>query len=141
MATFWQKNAITFDQKEIERKKIYLFNMKFRCASNAAIKNVKIARKKITFFSKIFSTKCQKYKFLENITYIFWFWKFFPSFWLLVYLFRSNNKAMNQLFPTSCWIHKKLWKSCQLYILRPPLQKIFRHTVLNYFLGKVTNAQ
>ena len=31
--------------------------MKFRCASNAAIKNVKIARKKINFFSKIFSTK------------------------------------------------------------------------------------
>ena len=37
--------------------------MKFRCASNAAIKNVKIARKKINFFSKIFSTKsplCRK---------------------------------------------------------------------------------
>ena len=31
--------------------------MKFCCASNAAIKNVKIARKKINFFSKIFSTK------------------------------------------------------------------------------------
>ena len=31
--------------------------MKFRCASNATIKNVKIARKKINFFSKIFSTK------------------------------------------------------------------------------------
>ena len=29
--------------------------MKFRCASNGAIKNVKIARKKINFFSKIFS--------------------------------------------------------------------------------------
>ena len=28
--------------------------MKFRCASNAAIKNVKIARKKINFFSKYF---------------------------------------------------------------------------------------
>ena len=28
--------------------------MKFRCASNAAIKNVKIARKKLTFFSKYF---------------------------------------------------------------------------------------
>ena len=23
----------------------------------------------------------------------------------------------------------------------PPSKKIFRHTVLNYFLGKVTNAQ
>ena len=31
--------------------------MKFRCASSAAIKNVKIAREKINFFSKIFSTK------------------------------------------------------------------------------------
>ena len=31
--------------------------MKFRCASNASIKNVKIARKKINFFPKIFSTK------------------------------------------------------------------------------------
>ena len=31
--------------------------MKFCCASNAAIKNVKIARKKPNFFSKIFSTK------------------------------------------------------------------------------------
>ena len=54
---FLTKNAETFDQKEIERKKIYLVGMKFRCASNAAIKNVKIARKKIDFFSKIFSTK------------------------------------------------------------------------------------
>ena len=149
---FLTKNAITFDQKEIERKKLYLVGMKFRCASNAAIKNVKIARKKINFFSKIFSTKSpfkKKYRFLENIRYIFRFWRFFPSFWLLIYLFRSNNKAMNELFPTSCWIHEKLWKSCQLHILRPPLQpnhdppskNFFCHTVLNYFLGKVTNAQ
>ena len=29
--------------------------MKFRCASNAAIKNVKIARKKSTFFQNIFN--------------------------------------------------------------------------------------
>ena len=36
--------------------------MKFCCASNAAIKNVKIARKKITFFPKIFSTKSPFYK-------------------------------------------------------------------------------
>ena len=28
--------------------------MKFRCASNAAIKNIKIARKKSTFFPKYF---------------------------------------------------------------------------------------
>ena len=40
---FLTKNAITFDQKEIERKNIYLVGMKFCCASNAAINNVKIA--------------------------------------------------------------------------------------------------
>ena len=51
---FLTKNAITFDPKEIERKKMYLVGMKFRCASNAAIKNVKIARKKSTFFPKYF---------------------------------------------------------------------------------------
>ena len=54
---FLTKNAITFDQKEIKRKKKYLVGMKFCCASNAAMKNVKIARKKINCFSKIFSTK------------------------------------------------------------------------------------
>ena len=54
---FLTKNAITFDQKEIERKKLYLVGMKFRCASNADIKIVKIARKKNQLFSKIFSTK------------------------------------------------------------------------------------
>ena len=62
---FWTKNAITFDQKEIERKKIYLVCMKFRCASNAAIKNVKIARKKINFFYKIFSTKSPFFKKIQ----------------------------------------------------------------------------
>ena len=76
----WQlfdKNAITFDQKEVERKKRYLVRIKFCCASNAAIKSVKIARKKINFFPKIFSTKSpfffKKYKFLEKIRYIFRF--------------------------------------------------------------------
>ena len=45
---------------------------------------------------------------------------------------------MNQLFSTSCWIHEKLWKSCQLYILNhdPQSKKIFCHTVLNYFFGE-----
>ena len=62
---FLTKNAITFDQKEIVRKKIYLVGMKFRCASNAAMKNVKIAKKKINFFAKIFSTKSP---FLEENT-------------------------------------------------------------------------
>ena len=49
---FLTKNAITFDQKEIERKKRYLVRIKFCCASNAAIKNVKIARKKNQLFSQ-----------------------------------------------------------------------------------------
>ena len=61
---FLTKNAITFDQKKIERKKIYLVGMKFRCASNAAIKNVKIARKKSSFFLKYFQ---QNRHFLKKI--------------------------------------------------------------------------
>ena len=61
---FLTKNAITFDPKEIERKKIYLVGMKFRCAPNAAIKNVKIARKKLTFFPKYFQ---QNRHFLKKI--------------------------------------------------------------------------
>ena len=40
------KNARTVDLTEIERKKRYLVSMQFCCASNAAIKNIKIARKK-----------------------------------------------------------------------------------------------
>ena len=45
LAIFFTKNAITFDQKEIDRKKRrYLVGIKFCCASYAAIKNVKIAR-------------------------------------------------------------------------------------------------
>ena len=109
----------------------------------------KSPEKKSTFFPKYFQQNFfKKYRFLKNIRYIFKFWRFFRSFWLRIYLFRSNNKAGNELFPTSCWIHEKLWKSCQLYILRPPLRpnhdpqsKFFCHMVLNYFLGKVPNAQ
>ena len=60
---FLTKNAVTYDQKEIERKKRYPVGMKFCCASKAAIKNVKIARKKINFFPKIFSkTKSSFFK-------------------------------------------------------------------------------
>ena len=73
---FLTKNAITLDQKEIETKKRYLVGMKFCCASNAAIKNVKIARKKSTFFQKYFQQNrhfLKKYKLLENIRYIFRF--------------------------------------------------------------------
>ena len=57
---FLTKNAITFDQKEIERKKSYLVGMKFRCASNA----LKISRKKSTFFPKYFQ---QNRHFLKKI--------------------------------------------------------------------------
>ena len=39
--------------------------MKFRCASNAAIKNVKIARKKSTFFSKYFQQNCHFFKKIQ----------------------------------------------------------------------------
>ena len=53
---FLTKNAITFDQKEIERKKRYLVCMKFCCASNSAKKMSKSQEKKSTF-PKIFSTK------------------------------------------------------------------------------------
>ena len=46
--------------------------MKFRCASNAAIKNVKIARKKINFFPKYFQQNCHLKKiqiFRKNKVY------------------------------------------------------------------------
>ena len=62
---FLTKNAITFDQKEIGRKKLYLVGMKFRCASNAAIKNVKIARKKINFFPKYFQQNRHFFKKIQ----------------------------------------------------------------------------
>ena len=52
---FLTKNAITFDQKEMKRKKRYLVGMKFCCASNAAIKNVKIPRKNQLFSQNIFN--------------------------------------------------------------------------------------
>ena len=72
---FLTKNAITFDQKEIERKKRYLVSLKFCCASNAAIKNVK------TFFRKYFQQNrhfLKKYRFFENIRYIFQILEVFP---------------------------------------------------------------
>ena len=39
--------------------------MKFRCVSNDTMKNVKIARKIINFFSKIFSTKSPFFKKIQ----------------------------------------------------------------------------
>ena len=83
---FLTKNAITFDQKEIERKKQYLVRMKCCCASNAAIENVKIPRRKKKF-PKYFQQNRhlkKKYRCLENIRYIFRFWRFFPSTYLPV---------------------------------------------------------
>ena len=81
--------------------------MKFCCASNAAIKNVKIARKKIKLFSQnIFN----KIAILKKNT------KFFRKQGIFSisgsssrhfdYLFTRLGliiiKAMNQLIPTSC---------------------------------------
>ena len=118
---FLTKNAITFDQKEIEREKNisrrHEISLRIRCCH----KKCQNCKKKNQFFSQN-RHFLKKYGFLKDIRYIFRFWRLFPSLWLLIYLFRSNNKAMNQLCPTSCWIHEKLWKSCQLYILRPPLR-------------------
>ena len=60
-------NAITFGLTEIERNESYLVDMKLCCASNVAIKNVKIARKKTTFFSKYFQQNghfSKEYRFL-----------------------------------------------------------------------------
>ena len=62
---FLTKNAITFDQKEIERKERYLVGMKFCCASNAAIKKCQNRKKKINFFPKIFSTKSPFFKKIQ----------------------------------------------------------------------------
>ena len=46
---FFTKNAITFDLTKIERIKIIFIIMKFCCASNGAIKNLKLQEKKSTF--------------------------------------------------------------------------------------------
>ena len=47
------KNAITFDLTKIERTKINFVDMKFCCASNAALKNLK-SQKKINISKNIF---------------------------------------------------------------------------------------
>ena len=51
---FLTKNAINFDLTEVERKNKCLVDIKFCCASNAALKNVKIVRKKINHFPKYY---------------------------------------------------------------------------------------
>ena len=79
------KHAITFDLTEIERIKIYLI----------AIKNLKIAKKKSTFFPKKFQ---QKEIFAKSTdlkkTHIF------LDSGGSSRQFRSSSKAINQLFPT-----------------------------------------
>ena len=72
---FLTKNAIIFDLTEIERKK-YLVCIKFCCASNAAFKNLEIARIKSNFFQNYFSKIAIFQKttdFLEKLRYIFGF--------------------------------------------------------------------
>ena len=54
LANFEKKNVITFDLTEIERNKRYVVSMKFCCASNGGIKNVKIARKNQLLSQNIF---------------------------------------------------------------------------------------
>ena len=52
---FLTKNAITFDQNEIERKKRYHVGMKFCCASNVALKKSKSKEKNQLFSQNIFN--------------------------------------------------------------------------------------
>ena len=62
---FLTKKRCNFGSKRDRKKKRYLVGMKFCCASNAAIKNVKIARKKLNFIPKIFSTKSPFFKTIQ----------------------------------------------------------------------------
>ena len=55
LGKFFIKNAITFNLTKIERKKKYFITMKFCCASNGALKNLIIARKKLTFLQFFFN--------------------------------------------------------------------------------------
>ena len=68
--------------KRDKKKKKYLVGIKFCCATNAVIKNVKKQEKKSIFFPKYFKQNrhLKKYRFLVNIRYIFRFRRFFPSF-------------------------------------------------------------
>ena len=50
---FFTKKRYNFWSNRDRKKKRYLAGMKFCCASNAAIKNVKIARTKSPFFQKV----------------------------------------------------------------------------------------
>ena len=58
LASFSQKNAITFDEKEIERKKKISRWHEILLRIQCCHKNVKIARKKSTFFQKYFQQNC-----------------------------------------------------------------------------------
>ena len=59
---FLTKNAITFDQKEIEIKKRISRRHEILLRIQCCHKNVKIARKKTYYFPKIFSTKSPFFK-------------------------------------------------------------------------------
>ena len=109
------KNAITFDLTEIERKIRYLVDMKFCYASNAASKNIKITKKKTTFFPKYFRENrhfFKKYRFLEKIRYIFGFWKFFRHF---DYLFTCLSLIV-KLWINYLQHHVKFTKSYENYV-------------------------
>ena len=146
---FLTKNAITFDQKEMEGKKRYLVGMKFCCASNAAIKNVKIARKKINCFPKIFSTKSPLSKKIQIFRRDKVYFQI-PEVLLIIlttyFLFRwyestisnivLNSRKIMKIMSTLYFETPLTAKSC------PPIKKKkFCHTVSNYFLGEIPNAQ
>ena len=142
---FLTKNAITFDQKDIERKKRYLVCINFFCcASNAAIKNVKIARKKINFFPKIFSIN----RHLEKKIQIFRKHKVYFQILEVLPVILTTYLPVS-VFSNIVLNSRKIMKIMSTLYLRPPLRpnhdpqskNFFHHTVLNYFLGKVLNPQ
>ena len=61
--------------------------------------------KKSHFFSKYFQQNChflKKIQIFRKHKVYYQILEFFPVILTAIYLFRSNNKAMNQLFPTLC---------------------------------------
>ena len=85
--------------------------MKFCCASNVAIKNVKITRK-IIIFSKSTDLKNIRFLILDVLPVI---------------LFRSNSKAMNQLFPTIMLNSRKIMKITLTLNFETPLRLNLDH--------------
>ena len=117
---FLTKNAITFDQKEMERIKRYLVGMKFCCASNAAIKNVKIARKKINFFPKIFSTKSplsKKIQIFRRDKVYFQILEVLPIILTTYFLFRWYESTISNIVLNS----RKIMKIMSTLYFETPL--------------------